>query len=284
MQSNHFQKWSRIGLGTGRLASVGRGTTSQQVHNLLSSMIDCGITVIDTADSYTSGSCERMLGAALQGRRESFVVVTKAGYRYGDLPWPFLALNPLIKKAHQKLSTGKCHAADYLIHSLNRSLQRLKLDHVDAFLLHDPPLAAVECQAVQASLQALQKTGKTIHLGVSSDDPHVLTAAINAGCFSVIQTPANPSAMNRLSPIWNLAEQNGIHLMANHVFFSGNTSGYQPTPGESLHESLLKHACRAMEQGTILVGTRNPMHLRECVEWARYCELASGSSDAGWKS
>ena len=269
MQSNHFQKWSRLGLGTGRLASIGRGTSSQQVHNLLSSMIDCGITTIDTADSYTSGSCERILGTALQGRRESFVIVTKAGYRYGDLPWPFLALNPLIKKAHQKLSTGKCHAADYLIHSLNRSLQRLKLDHVDAFLLHDPPLAAVECQAVQASLQALQKTGKTIHLGVSSDDLHVLTAAINAGFFSVIQTPANPSAMNRLSPIWNLAEQNGIHLMANHVFFSGNTSGCQPTPGESLHESLLKHACRAMEQGTILVGTRSPMHLRECAEWAR---------------
>ena len=267
MQSNHFQKWSRLGLGTGRLASIGRGTTSRQVHDLLSLMIDSDITVIDTADSYTSGSCERMIGTAVQGRRESFVVVTKAGYRYGDLPWPLLALNPLIKKAHQKLSTGKCHAADYLVDSLNRSLQRLKLDHVDAFLLHDPPLAAVECQAVQASLRELQKNGKTIHLGVSSDDPYVLKAAINAGCFSVIQTPANPSIMNKLSPIWHLATQNGIHLMANHVFFSGNTSKYHPAPGSGLHESLLKHACRAIEQGTILVGTKNPMHLRECAEW-----------------
>ena len=267
MQSNHFQKWSRMGLGTGRLASVGRGTTSHQVHDLLSSMIDSGITVIDTADSYTSGSCERMLGTALQGRRESFVIVTKAGYRYGDLPWPFLALNPLIKKAHQKLSGGQCHAPAYLTHSLNRSLQRLKLDHVDAFLLHDPPMATVECQAVQASLQALQKSGKTIHLGVSSDDPHVLTAAINAGCFSVIQSPANPTTVALLAPVWEQASRQGLHRMANHVFFSGNDSPAQLPAGMSRHECLMRYISTRFGDGTILVGTRNPSHLHESARW-----------------
>jgi aryl-alcohol dehydrogenase-like predicted oxidoreductase len=279
-----FSKWSRVGLGTGTLASIGRGTTKAHVRNLLSSMQEIGVTVIDTADSYTSGRCENLLGQALHGRRDDFVVVTKAGYRHGDLPAPLHPFNPFIKKFHQKFSNGQCHTPAYLSHCLHRSLRRLKLDHVDAFLLHDPSLNVVTDLAVQASLAALQAAGKTLHLGVSSESPDILAAAIQAGCFSVIQTPANPTTIKRLSPICNLAEQNGIHLMANHVFFSGNTSGYQPIPGESLHESLLKHACRAMEQGTILVGTRNPMHLKECAEWARYCDLASGPSDVGWKS
>jgi aryl-alcohol dehydrogenase-like predicted oxidoreductase len=230
-------------------------------------MQEIGVTVIDTADSYTSGRCENLLGQALLGRRDDFVVVTKAGYRHGDLPAPLHPFNPFIKKFHQKFSNGQCHTPAYLSHCLHRSLKRLKLDHVDAFLLHDPPLAAVECQAVQASLQALQKTGKTIHLGVSSDDLHVLTAAINAGCFSVIQSPANPTTVGRLAPVWEQASRQGLHRMANHVFFSGHDSPAQLPAGMSRHECLMRYISARFGDGTILVGTRNPYHLHESARW-----------------
>ena len=268
MTSNTFAKWSRLGLGTGTLASVGRGTTAAHVHNLLSSMQEIGVTVIDTADSYTSGRCENLLGQALIGRRDDFVVVTKAGYRYGDLPTPLHPLNPFIKKLHQKLSGGQCHTPKYLTHSLNRSLQRLNLDHVDAFLLHDPALAAVEDATVQSSLQSLQKAGKTVHLGVSSDDPLVLAAAIDAGCFSIIQSPANPTTVARLTPIWEQASRQGIHRMANHVFFSGHGTSPLLLTGMSAHECLMRFIGTRFGDGTILVGTRNPSHLQESAAWA----------------
>jgi aryl-alcohol dehydrogenase-like predicted oxidoreductase len=258
MTSNSFSKWSRLGLGTGTLASVGRGTTPAHVHNLLSSMRDLGVTVIDTADSYTSGRCENLLGQALQGRRDDFVVVTKAGYRYGDLPWPLYPLNPFIKKAHQKLSGGQRHSPAYLTRSLTRSLQRLKLDHVDAFLLHDPSLQVVTDPAVQACLVALKQAGKTLNLGVSSEDSQVLAAAIQAGVFSVIQSPANPTTLARLTPIWEQASCQGIHRIANHVFFSGHaTSQHLPTE-MSKHECLMRFISARFHGGTILVGTRNP--------------------------
>jgi aryl-alcohol dehydrogenase-like predicted oxidoreductase len=266
--SSSFSHWSRVGLGTGTLASLGRGTTQEQVNRLLSSMREMGVSVIDTADSYTSGRCETMLGEALMGRRDQFVVVTKAGYRYGDLPWPLQSLNPFIKKAHQKLSSGQCHAPNYLTRSLERSLQRLNLDHVDAFLLHDPSLQVVTDPAVQASLSALKKAGKTLHLGVSSEKPDVLASAIQASCFSVIQSPANPTTVRSLSEIWQQASRQGIHRMANHVFFSGNAKPADPSCTLLRHESLMRYVSARFGIGTILVGTRNPMHLQESVEWA----------------
>ena len=268
MKPRLFSNWSRVGLGTGTLASVGRGTTAAHVHDLLSSMRDIGVTVIDTADSYTSGRCETLLGQALQGRRDDFVVVTKAGYRYGDLPWPLHLLNPFIKKAHQKLSGGQCHVPAYLTHSLHRSLQRLKLDGVDAFLLHDPSLNVVTDPAVQASLTALQTAGKTLHLGVSSENPDVLAAAVRAGCFSVIQSPANPTTVPRLESIWAVASQLGIHRMANHVFYSGHSPPAQLPAGMSRHECLMRFISTRFGEGTILVGTRNPSHLHESTRWA----------------
>jgi aryl-alcohol dehydrogenase-like predicted oxidoreductase len=268
MKPGLFSNWSRVGLGTGTLASVGRGTTATHVHDLLSSMREIGVSVIDTADSYTSGRCETLLGAALQGRRDDFVVVTKAGYRYGDLPWPLHPLNPFIKKAHQKLSGGQYHAPAYLTHSLDRSLQRLKLAHVDAFLLHDPALEIVADPAVQACLSALQTAGKTLHLGVSSENPDVLAAAIQAGCFSVIQSPANPTTLARLAPVWEQASRQGLHRIANHVFFSGHDSPAQLPAGMSRHECLMRYISARFGDGTILVGTRNPSHLHESARWA----------------
>ena len=66
---NESIPWSKIGLGTGTLASLGRGTSQKIVCDLISWCAESGITVIDTADSYTSGRYETMLGIALRGKR-----------------------------------------------------------------------------------------------------------------------------------------------------------------------------------------------------------------------
>jgi aryl-alcohol dehydrogenase-like predicted oxidoreductase len=268
MNGRTFNAWSRIGLGTGRLASLGRGTTMGMVSDILAVMTELGVTVIDTADSYSSGECERLLGSAMLGKRDDYIIVTKAGYRHGDLPGPGRVLNPFIKKLHQKLSSGQCHEPAYLTRHLERSLQRLRTDRVDAFLLHDPPLAAVTDTEVQACLKRMQADGKTIHIGVSSGVPAVLDATIGAGCFSVIQTPADPGVVNHLADLWKSATTAGIQRMANHVFYSGD---HPPTPrsGErQSHQKMMQHVVEHFGEGTILVGTRNPLHLRQAVKWA----------------
>lgn len=267
MQKTSFSNWSSVGLGTGRLTSVGKGTTQNDVHNILTWMADCKANVIDTADSYTCGRSEIFLGHALRGRRDRFVIITKSGYRYGDLPKPLSIINPLIKKFYQLSGNQSCHDPSYLTQNLERSLQRLNTDHVDCFLMHDPPLEAVTSENVQKALVKAQSDGKTVHIGVSSDQPVVLEAAINAGCYSVIQSPGNPSAAEQLHSIWRRAEQDKIHIIANHVFYAGKAISPAIPENTSIHEYLFKSACKFIPNGTILIGTKNQRHFKQCMDW-----------------
>ena len=82
METRIFSNCSRVGLSTGTLASLDRGATQYHIRNQLPSMREIGVSVIDTDDSSTSGRCETLIGAALQCRRNDFVVVTK------DFPHP----------------------------------------------------------------------------------------------------------------------------------------------------------------------------------------------------
>jgi aryl-alcohol dehydrogenase-like predicted oxidoreductase len=267
MKNTLFSKWSHLGLGTGRLTSIGRGTNQEEVCRILSWMRTYGATVIDTADSYTSGRSEEMIGNALKGQRDNFVVVTKSGYRYGDLPAPMRRLNPFIKKFHQLRGSPSCHNPSYLLRNLHRSLERLKTEYVDCFLLHDPPLETVVSHEVQQHLLAAKKAGKVLHLGVSSSDKSVLEAAIESDTYSVIQSPGNLSVVTSLKTVWQRATQSGMHIMANHVFYSGDIPEIAIPTHMQKHEYLMRGISQHFINGTILVGTKNENHFKECLNW-----------------
>ncbi len=104
--------------------------------------LDLGLTLIDTAEMYAEGGAEEVVGEALQGRRAQAFVVSKV--------YP-----------HNASRQGAIAACE-------RSLKRLKTDHIDLYLLHwrgQYPLA----ETVQA-FEALQRAGKIRHWGVSNLD------------------------------------------------------------------------------------------------------------------
>lgn len=256
--------WSRIGLGTGTLASLGRAASLTEVVTLLDAMVEMGVSVIDTADTYGSGDCEILLGRALRRNPNRFAVVTKAGYRLSNLGGPLRHLNQFIKKAAHKFGDRQCFDADYLPQALERSLRRLGVDHVNAFLLHDPPLEVIRDQAVIAACERIGKSGRADRVGVSSGDPHVLREAIASQVFRVVETPANLGVAASLREVWDACGDSDIRLIANHVF----APQCLEVPG--MTHQLLMRACAAMvpRDGTILCGTRNPLHLREAGDWA----------------
>ncbi|WP_433983092.1 aldo/keto reductase [Tunturiibacter empetritectus] len=89
---------SRMGLGTGRLASLGSSLTRRQAIGLIHAAIDHDIRVIDTADTYGSGDSERVIGAALkERRRDDCFLITKAGFAHVALPAAFSPLNQIGK-------------------------------------------------------------------------------------------------------------------------------------------------------------------------------------------
>lgn len=256
--------WSKLGLGTGTLASLGRAASFSEVDRLVGTMLDLGITVIDTADTYGSGDCERLLGKVLRGRHESFKIVSKAGYRLSNLPGPFRPLNQFVKKGIQRLGFHQCFSPSYLAACLDNSLSRLSVNQIDGFMLHNPPLQAVEQESALAFYQKLIRSGKTALVGVSSENPEVIRAAIASGMFKIIQTPASLKAAATMRPLWKECENRGIRVIGNHVFDPACFN----IPGIT-HETLMRSTSSLLpEQSTILCGTRNPSHLRQSCEWA----------------
>lgn len=256
--------WSRLGLGTGTLASLGRTSSSADVEKLLKSMLESGVSVIDTANTYGSTACERLLGRIMRKIREPFTLITKAGYCHGDLPLPLRSLNPFLKKALQRMGRRQCFEPAYITKCLERSLVRLGVDHVDAFMLHDPPINAATNDRLLSLMESLRDSGKTCRAGVSSSDPVVLQHAISSGVFGVIQTPASLRYVSKMQPLWTQCELAGINVIGNHI--------YDPIciqhPDVS-HESLMRASASLLPEGaTILCGTRSPQHLRQSSHWA----------------
>lgn len=256
--------WSKLGLGTGTLASLGRASSFAQVDRLIGTMLDMGITVIDTADSYGSGDCECLIGKVLRGRRESFTLVTKAGYRFSNLPNPLRPLNQLVKKGLQLFGFRQRFTPAYLTKCMENSLSRLGIEHVDGFLLHNPPLDIVEDERVIGLLRNLIDSGKTITTGLSSDNPEVIRAAIASGAFGIIQTPASLKVATTMRPLWDECVTQRIQLIGNHVFDPACFEIPSMT-----HETLMRGSSALLPaNATILCGSRNPAHLRQTIHWA----------------
>jgi aryl-alcohol dehydrogenase-like predicted oxidoreductase len=228
-------------------------------------MLEVGVTVIDTADSYGSGACERLLGRALKGRREFFSIATKTGYRFSDLPVPLRPLNQLFKKGLHRLGFRQQFAPAYLKKSAEGSLKRLGLDRLDAFLLHSPPLEVVASDEVAMLCESLISSGKAGMCGLSSENPAVIQAAISTGAYGVIQTPVSLRFTATMQPLWKECEARGIKIIGNHVFDPVCLAA----PGIT-HETLMTAVSALLpDSATILCGTRNPSHLRQANQWAR---------------
>jgi pyridoxine 4-dehydrogenase len=256
--------WSRMGLGTGTLASFGRAASVKQVKALLGIMLELGHKVIDTADTYGSGDCERLLGKALRGKSGSFTVVTKSGYRYCDMCGPIRPLNQIVKKGLQRLGHHQRFEPIYLSKCLDRSLARLGVEQVGAFLLHNPPMEIVTDEEVKEVLESLVASGKAARVGISSLDPAVIGRGIATGTFGVIESPASLNVSCAMRPLWNECVARGIHVIGNHIFDPACLE-----TSEATHELLMRGSAALLpEKATILCGTRNPSHFREASEWA----------------
>ena len=81
--------------------------------------LDAGVNVIDTADIYTAGASEEIVGQALEGRRDRLLVATKARFAMGRGP------NDAGLSRH------------HLIQACEASLRRLRTDHIDLYQLHE---------------------------------------------------------------------------------------------------------------------------------------------------
>lgn len=139
---------STLALGAMNFGAIGR-TTQDEATAIVDAALEGGINVIDTADWYSAGESEKMVGKAIAGRRDDLMLATKAVMPMGD------------ERNHQGASRR------WLVAELDNSLRRLDVDHVDLYQIHrwDPKTSDEE---TLSALTDLRRAGKIRYFGSST--------------------------------------------------------------------------------------------------------------------
>ncbi|MCZ2830043.1 aldo/keto reductase [Modestobacter sp. VKM Ac-2986] len=129
----------------GAMGNPDHGEATRIVHRAL----DAGINLVDTADMYSHGESEEIVGKALQGRRDDVVLATKFHLPMGEDP------------------NRRGNSRRWVMTAVEDSLRRLQTDHIDLYQVHRPdPVTDVE--ETLSALTDLVRSGKVRAIGTSS--------------------------------------------------------------------------------------------------------------------
>ena len=177
---------SAVGLGCN---NFGRRLDGAGTRAVIDAALDAGITFLDTADIYGDGASERLIGEALEGRRERVVLATKFGARDAG--------------ADRRGSRANARR------SLEASLGRLRTDRVDLFYYHEPDGVTPLAETLGA-LGELADEGKVRTFGVSNLDAAQLREAAASG------DPRLAALQNEYSLLERDAERELLPLCREH--------------------------------------------------------------------
>ena len=104
--------------GKGDFFAAWGDTGTEQATRLADMCLDFGLNMFDSADIYSAGLAEEILGAAIKGRRDHVIISTKAAFRSGD--------------DANDVGSSRYH----LINACEKALKRLRTDYIDIFQLH----------------------------------------------------------------------------------------------------------------------------------------------------
>jgi aryl-alcohol dehydrogenase-like predicted oxidoreductase len=144
-----------LSLGTGTFGGQGAmfskwGTTDvKEATRLVDVSLDAGLNFFDTADVYSAGASEEILGQAIRGRRDELLISTKGTFPMGPGP------------------NDKGSSRHHLIRACEASLKRLGTDYIDLYFLHGYD-ALTPAEEVLGTLDDLVRAGKIRYIGCSN--------------------------------------------------------------------------------------------------------------------
>ncbi|MCO1660506.1 aldo/keto reductase [Pseudonocardia humida] len=202
---------STLALGAMNFGAIGR-TTQDEATAIVGTALDAGINLIDTADAYSLGESEEMVGRAIAGRRDDVVLATKAHLPMGEGP-------------NQRGSSRR-----WLVTELEASLRRLGVDHVDLYQIHrwDPTTSDEE---TLSALTDLRRAGKIRYFGSSTYPAHRIVEAQWAarehhlGRFATEQPPYSILQRGIEAHVLPVTERYGLGVLVWSPLASGWLSG-----------------------------------------------------------
>ncbi len=136
--------------GKGELFKAWGETQIKEASRLIDMCLDHGVTLFDSADVYSKGGSEEVLGAAIKGRRDKVLISTKATFHFSD-------------EDPNDVGSSRFH----LINACEGSLKRLGVDHIDLFQLHTFD-AMTPVEETLRALENLVQSGKIRYIGCSN--------------------------------------------------------------------------------------------------------------------
>ena len=162
---------SPMGLGCMGMSEFYGATDDTESTATIHQFLDRGFNFLDTADAYGPFRNEELVGRAIKGRRDSVVLATKFGIQRSE--------NPAERRINGK--------PDYVRSSIEGSLKRLGVDHIDLYYLHrvdaDTPI-----EDTVGAMAELVEAGKVRYLGLSEASPDTLRRAMKVHPISALQS------------------------------------------------------------------------------------------------
>jgi aryl-alcohol dehydrogenase-like predicted oxidoreductase len=224
---------STIGVGCARIGGIFK-EGPQSFVDLLAAALEGGINFFDTADMYSQGESETILGRAFQGRREQVIIASKGGYRLPAQRRAIARIKPLVRPLIRLLKLKRENvpslvrgaptqdfSAGYLRGCVEGSLKRLRTDRIDLFQLHSPPAEVVARGDWAQALEQLRSEGKIRWYGVSCDDAAAARAALRFPGLSSLQLPLSLIEHGIADEILPVAKQQGIAVIAREILGNG---------------------------------------------------------------
>lgn len=148
--------------------------------HVLSRAIDAGVNFFDTADNYSLGNSERLIGRVLRGRRDRIVIATKGGARFRPFDRVMHASLPVLRPM-RRIFRGTArtlnvirdkrryydYSAEHLTRAVEASLRRLGTDYIDIYQLYNPITPDIAGFEFCEVLERLKAQGKIRFYGVS---------------------------------------------------------------------------------------------------------------------
>ncbi|MEV6094970.1 aldo/keto reductase [Nocardia sp. NPDC051981] len=161
---------------------------------LLRTVVEKGVTFIDTADVYGPHSNEELIRDALHPYPDDLVIATKGGF---------------VRGGPEYSDMGAVGNRNYLRQAAYMSARRLGLDHIDLYYLHTPTMTDAPFEDIVGTLVKMRDDGLIRHIGLSNVSADQLRTALNITDIAAVTVHYNVA--ERLgSAVRQLAQQSGI--------------------------------------------------------------------------
>jgi aryl-alcohol dehydrogenase-like predicted oxidoreductase len=254
---------SEVGLAVWPLIAGPEARPDEDAADLLGAALDLGIGYFAATDTDDDGRAERLLGAAVGGRRDEVTVATTFGYDTTPRLW-------------EPTSRAPWHdwSPQFAGRALDASLRRLRLEPIDLWLLHHPGMDAIESDELFEFLEAQVEKGKIRHYGVAlgpgpgwGDEG---AAAIQERRVAAVENVYNVAEQQPGADLARLAAEAGAGLIARDPLAPRlepaareRLSFLEQDRDQTLDQALLRLVLADPVVATVLPAVRDRGHLAE---------------------